>query len=127
MSMKLINLPSHTPTNGGPKFDCLTNPRLTWAHTSINKCIIDVYYNRHVEFSIRYTQCKRLAKLHCMHVLRNCIYLTFIIIFVSGCTSPEDGRPRGGGPGADGGNYRQGSVHPPSKIDGTKAIPVNKQ
>jgi protein NrfD len=33
--------------------------------------------------------------------------------------SPEDGRPRGGGPGADIGNH-VGSVEPPSKITGTR-------
>jgi formate-dependent nitrite reductase membrane component NrfD len=32
---------------------------------------------------------------------------------------PEDGRARGGGPGADPGN-RAGEVHPPSKINGTR-------
>lgn len=37
-----------------------------------------------------------------------------------GCASPEDGRSRGGGHGGDGGNYLQGAIHPPSKIDGTK-------
>ena len=37
-----------------------------------------------------------------------------------GCHSPEDGRPRGGGPGGDGGNYTRGAVHVPSKLDGTK-------
>jgi hypothetical protein len=40
-----------------------------------------------------------------------------------GCHSPEDGRPRGGGPGGDGGNYRDNPVHAPSKIDGTKLVP----
>ncbi|MCA1685212.1 MAG: hypothetical protein LC745_04365 [Planctomycetia bacterium] len=39
----------------------------------------------------------------------------------SGCRSPEDGRPRGGGHGGDGGNYRRGAIHVPSKIDGTKS------
>jgi hypothetical protein len=39
---------------------------------------------------------------------------------LAGCSSPEDGRPRGGGPGGDGGNYVPGQVHAPSKIDGTK-------
>lgn len=42
------------------------------------------------------------------------------ILAVSGCHSPEDGRPRGGGHGGDGGNYTKGGVHVPSKIDGTK-------
>ncbi len=40
-----------------------------------------------------------------------------------GCTSPEDGRPRGGGPGGDGGNYPGKPIHAPSKIDGTKQVP----
>jgi hypothetical protein len=42
---------------------------------------------------------------------------------VIGCRSPEDGRPRGGGPGGDGGNYRKKPVHVPSKLDGTKQLP----
>jgi hypothetical protein len=41
---------------------------------------------------------------------------------VVGCRSPEDGRPRGGGPGGDGGNYRNKPVHVPSKLDGTKQV-----
>jgi hypothetical protein len=41
----------------------------------------------------------------------------------SGCSSPEDGRARGGGPGGDGGNYRGKPIHAPSKIDGTKQLP----
>ena len=41
---------------------------------------------------------------------------------ISGCASPEDGRPRGGGAGADGGNYRQKPIHAPSKLDGTKPV-----
>ena len=51
---------------------------------------------------------------------RYTLALLSILFPLSGCTSPEDGRPRGGGPGADGGNYRRGDVHVPSKIDGTK-------
>jgi hypothetical protein len=43
-------------------------------------------------------------------------------VVLTGCTSPEDGRPRGGGPGGDGGNYRAKPIHAPSKIDGTKAV-----
>jgi hypothetical protein len=42
-------------------------------------------------------------------------------LLLAGCRSPEDGRPRGGGHGGDGGNYRPGAVHAPSKIDGTKS------
>jgi hypothetical protein len=41
----------------------------------------------------------------------------------AGCASPEDGRPRGGGAGADGGNYRRKPIHAPSKIDDTKPLP----
>jgi hypothetical protein len=37
-----------------------------------------------------------------------------------GCSSPEEGRARGGGHGGDGGNYVSGAIHVPSKIDGTK-------
>ena len=43
-----------------------------------------------------------------------------LVLVLSGCASPEDGRPRGGGHGGDGGNYVPGAVHVPSKIDGTK-------
>lgn len=43
-----------------------------------------------------------------------------LAVALSGCKSPENGRPRGGGHGGDGGNYIPGAVHPPSKIDGTK-------
>ena len=44
-----------------------------------------------------------------------------VAVGVAGCKSPEDGRPRGGGRGGDGGNYVPGAEHPPSKIDGTKS------
>jgi hypothetical protein len=46
--------------------------------------------------------------------------VSVVLLTVAGCTSPEDGRPRGDGPGADGGNYRDKPVHAPSKLDGTK-------
>jgi hypothetical protein len=49
--------------------------------------------------------------------------LGLAILPVAGCASPEDGRPQGGGPGADGGNYRGKPIHAPSKIDGTKPLP----
>ncbi len=42
---------------------------------------------------------------------------------LAGCASPEDGRPRGGGAGADGGNYHSKPIHAPSKLDGTKRVP----
>lgn len=41
---------------------------------------------------------------------------------LAGCHSPEDGRPRAGGNGGDGGNYAPGRVSPPSKIDATKDL-----
>ena len=49
--------------------------------------------------------------------------LALAILPIAGCASPEDGRPRGGGAGADGGNYRGKPIHAPSKIDGTKPLP----
>jgi hypothetical protein len=48
--------------------------------------------------------------------------LGLAILPMAGCASPEDGRPQGGGPGADGGNYRGKPIHAPSKIDGTKPL-----
>jgi hypothetical protein len=45
-----------------------------------------------------------------------------VALTLAGCRDPEDGRPRGGGNGGDGGNYVRGDVHPPSKIDGTKDL-----
>lgn len=47
-----------------------------------------------------------------------------VVAGLAGCRSPEDGRPRAGGPGADGGNYPARGIHVPSKIDGTKAWPT---
>jgi hypothetical protein len=49
-----------------------------------------------------------------------------LILVIGGCVSPEDGRVRGGGNGGDGGNYVRNAVHVPSKIDGTKAWPLEK-
>jgi hypothetical protein len=49
--------------------------------------------------------------------------LGLAIFPIAGCAAPEDGRPRGGGPGADGGNYRGKPIHAPSKIDNTKPLP----
>ena len=51
------------------------------------------------------------------HALRAVVLAATV---VAGCESPENGRPRAGGHGGDGGNYRPGAVHVPSKIDGTK-------
>ena len=45
---------------------------------------------------------------------------TLLAPAIGGCGSPEYGRARGGGHGGDGGNYRAGGIHAPSKIDGTK-------
>ncbi len=44
------------------------------------------------------------------------------LLAFGGCQSPEEGRPRGGGPGGDGGNYRGKPIHAPSKLDGTKPL-----
>ena len=55
-----------------------------------------------------------------MHFGRLAITLVLVVLLVSGCNSPENGRPRGGGSGGDGGNYKPGAVYVPSKIDGTK-------
>jgi hypothetical protein len=49
--------------------------------------------------------------------------LGFTVLPIAGCASPEDGRPRAGGAGADGGNYRGMPIHAPSKIDDTKPLP----
>jgi hypothetical protein len=45
-----------------------------------------------------------------------------LTVLLAGCASPEDGRPRGGGRGADGGNYLKKPVHAPSKIDSTRSV-----
>jgi len=42
------------------------------------------------------------------------------LVAFSGCQSPEEGRPRGGGAGGDGGNYRDKPIHALSKLDGTR-------
>lgn len=51
------------------------------------------------------------------------VALGLVAALLAGCSSPEDGRTRGGGPGGDGGNYRDKPIHAPSKIDGTKHMP----
>lgn len=48
--------------------------------------------------------------------------LITLLAALAGCASPEDGRPRGGGPGADGGNYADKPIHAPSKLDGTRMV-----
>jgi hypothetical protein len=47
----------------------------------------------------------------------------FLLAALAGCASPEDGRARGAGDGADGGNYAADPVHAPSKLDGTRPAP----
>ncbi len=56
-------------------------------------------------------------------VIRVVLGTMLIALFLIGCHSPENGRPRGGGPGADGGNYHKKPLHVPSKIDGSNGIP----
>jgi hypothetical protein len=51
------------------------------------------------------------------------LYLAVLAPLLAGCTSPEDGRLRGGGAGADGSNYHAKPIHAPSKLDGTKPQP----
>ena len=48
--------------------------------------------------------------------------LCLVLAALAGCHSPEDGRPRGGGHGGDGGNYVQDHINPPSKIDATRDL-----
>jgi len=52
--------------------------------------------------------------------LRRSTFGLLAALATAGCSSPENGRPRAGGHGGDGGNYTRGAVHAPSKIDGTK-------
>ena len=54
-------------------------------------------------------------------MIRGVVVLALVVVlFCCGCDGPEAGRARGGGHGADGGNYSEGKIHAPSKIDGTK-------
>ncbi len=55
-----------------------------------------------------------------MMIRRHCLALA--LLAVPACGSPEDGRPRGGDHGGDGGNYVRGHIAPPSKIDATKDL-----
>ncbi|WP_435008389.1 hypothetical protein P12x_005608 [Tundrisphaera lichenicola] len=55
-----------------------------------------------------------------MRILARLILATLMVF--GGCNSPENGRPRGGGNGGDGGNYVRGRIDPPSKIDATKDL-----
>ncbi len=48
--------------------------------------------------------------------------LVMVVSSFAGCRSPEDGRPRAGGRGGDGGNYRSKPIHAPSKIDATRDL-----
>jgi hypothetical protein len=47
--------------------------------------------------------------------LRHIVCLTLLAATLAGCTSPEDGRPRGGGAGADVGNT-SAQFKPESKV-----------
>jgi hypothetical protein len=51
-------------------------------------------------------------------------WLLAVLLVVAGCgeTSPEDDRVRGGGAGADGGNYEGKPIPVPSKINATKDL-----
>lgn len=53
-------------------------------------------------------------------------FALILVVSVAGCTSPEDGRVRGGGRGGDGGNSPRGGIHVPSKIDGTRPAVVGR-
>jgi hypothetical protein len=55
--------------------------------------------------------------------VRGVLLRMILLLNLAGCNSPEDGRPRGGGHGGDGGNYVPNAIHVPSKIDGTKSWP----
>jgi hypothetical protein len=50
--------------------------------------------------------------------------LIAVALAAGGCASPEDGRARGGGPGASGGNVPASGVPVPSKIDGSRELPA---
>ena len=52
---------------------------------------------------------------------RSVILMLGFLALVS-CASPEDGRPRGGGAGGDGGNYPSKPIAVPSKLDGTRSL-----
>jgi len=47
--------------------------------------------------------------------LRHIVFLVLLAAILAGCTSPEDGRPRGGGAGADVGNTST-QFKPESKV-----------
>jgi hypothetical protein len=47
--------------------------------------------------------------------LRHAVFLVLLAVILAGCTSPEDGRPRGGGTGADVGNT-SAQFQPASKV-----------
>jgi hypothetical protein len=68
---------------------------------------------------VRETHRLRPGESRCVSRTLQALFLVGAVV-LSGCASPEDGRPRGGGHGGDGGNYRPGAVHVPSKLDGTK-------
>jgi hypothetical protein len=47
--------------------------------------------------------------------LRHVVFLVLLAATLAGCVSPEDGRPRGGGAGADVGN-KSAQFKPESKV-----------
>jgi hypothetical protein len=55
--------------------------------------------------------------------VRSVLLGLILLLNLAGCKRPEDGRPRGGGHGGDGGNYIPNAIHVPSKLDGTKTWP----
>lgn len=48
--------------------------------------------------------------------------LALMLAILAGCKGPEDGRPRAGGAGGDGGNYPSKPIGLSSKIDGSRKI-----
>ena len=47
--------------------------------------------------------------------MRHIVFLVLLVTTLAGCVSPEDGRPRGGGAGADVGNT-SAQFKPESKV-----------
>ena len=47
--------------------------------------------------------------------LRHSMLMLLLVAVLAACSSPEDGRARGGGPGADGGN-KAANARPDSKV-----------
>lgn len=58
-----------------------------------------------------------------MREKRRWVVTLAVLSLLCGCVrSPEDGRPSGGGHGADAGNHGPNIIDPPSKLDGTKDL-----